>query len=306
MTEANMGRAPSLRTVVSEQARMVGLAVRRNAIAVGLVIIVPALLSAIMIAVPGAARVVVDSTDLHGLNLDPGEGWGQIAALMGALFPMAVWKGERIFGDSQLWSLPVDRRRHAFMKVGAGWGWLMAYGGAVCLVLVLLALLTGGAFGGQETRLLVLDRASFLAGRLHPESFTWATAWWQWVLPFTTATVTYVLASALLLGTRHPRQWLAGAAVVLLLVVLFSNEVLWLDHVAGAALRDLVVHPLGLDSILSGGVDTLTRTVRLPSGESVAIWTGTPSTGRWAAATLLWLGIGGASLYAALFRHRER
>lgn len=305
MTEASVNRPPSLKTVVTEQVRVVGLAVRRQVIAVTLLIGIPTLLMVAFVTVPGLGRLVVDSSELRGLNLDPAEGWGILGALVGALSPLAVWKGEQIFGDTQLWLMPVARRRHALIKVGAGWVWLMGAAGALFLLLVLAALLTGGTFGGEETRLFVPDPAALIAGQVHPDSVTWTTRWWLWVLPFTTATVAYLLASALLLGTRHPWKWLGGGLLAFAFIGMATRSPV-IDNTIGALLHALMVHPLGIDSLLTGGLGTLATSMRLPSGDLARIWTGLPSAGRWAGATLLWTGIGAACLYGALFRHRER
>src|SRR5688572_7684972 len=45
--------------------------------------------------------------------------------VVGLLLPIMVWRGEDRFGAGFLWTLPVDRRRHALARVFAGWVWLM-------------------------------------------------------------------------------------------------------------------------------------------------------------------------------------
>ena len=73
---------------------------------------------------------------------------------MGALLPIAVWARDERFGPGFLWTLPVDRRRHALTKVLAGWVWLM--GGVALFVLWLLAVTVGhrrpGAAAGDAAR----------------------------------------------------------------------------------------------------------------------------------------------------------
>ena len=59
-------------------------------------------------------------------------------AVIGALLPIAVWAREERFGPGFIWTLPVDRMRHALIKVLAGWIWLM--GGVVLYALSLLVL----------------------------------------------------------------------------------------------------------------------------------------------------------------------
>ena len=41
----------------------------------------------------------------------------QLPGLIGALLPIAVWARDARFGPSFLWTVPVDRRRHALIKV---------------------------------------------------------------------------------------------------------------------------------------------------------------------------------------------
>lgn len=307
MMERILDRTPALGAVVREQVRAVGLAVRREAIALVILFGVPAAFLTVLILVPNAASIVFDSGQMEALTLDPGEGgWGILAAGIGLLCPLAVWKGERIFGYTQLWSLPVAHRRHALIKVGAGWVWLMTFLALGFVVLAAVSLLSGGSLGGEETRLLVPDPAAFMAGQLQPDAATWHTAWWQWVMPFTGATAAYLLTSALALGARHPWHWVAGFWVGFLMLGILGEMSPVANGVFETVVGGLIQHPLGLDSLLTGGVETLSGVVKAPSGDTVRIWIGLPTLGRWAAATTLWLFLSAASLTAALYRHRER
>lgn len=57
--------------------------------------------------------------------------------------------------------------------------------------------------------------------------------------------------------------------------------------------------------VLSGGVENLQVRHQLPSGDRIVAWRELPTLGRWAAATLLWTGLGLAAVFAAASRHRE-
>ncbi len=306
MMEATMDRTLPLKMVVAEQVRVVGLALRREAVLAAVIIGVPSFLLFLLTVFPGAS-VLVDSAELAGFTLDPSDPWGLLAAALAVLCPMAVWKGEELFGDATLWSLPVEHRRHALIKVGAGWVWLMAFIAAVFAWFALLALLTGGCFGDTETRYLVTDFAAFAAGTASPEPVTWHTAWWQWLLPFTAATAAYLATSALFLATEHPWRWVGGVFVAFIVIGIIGEEerVEWLNNAWERVLWGLLFQPLGLDSLVTGGWEALRTMGALPSGERIPIWRDLPTLGRWASSTALWISLGAASLWAASFRHRE-
>ena len=134
-----------------------------------------------------------------------------LTVLAALLLPLVVWKGERRFGDTPLWPLPVDHRRHALVKVAAGWVWLMAILGAALVWVTLTVLASGGALGVDEVRLLIIDPVGATAGTPGAtESVRWTTPWWEWALPFTSATAAYLLASTLMLATARPLFWAIG------------------------------------------------------------------------------------------------
>src|SRR5215207_345592 len=129
---------PPLRAVLLEQVRATGLALR------GAALLAASLLA--LLTLFAVSQVVTRGADLT-LNAWP----TQLPGLLGALLPIAVWARDERFGPGFLWTLPVDRRRHALTKVLAGWVWLM---GAVALfVLWLLAVTfaTGGRALPPET-----------------------------------------------------------------------------------------------------------------------------------------------------------
>jgi hypothetical protein len=124
-------RLPDLRAVLAEQVRVIGRALRGAAL---LTVMLLAVLT-LWVALQGTTRDVDIS-----INAWP----TQMPGLMGALLPVVVWARDERFGPSFLWTLPVDRSRHAVTKVAAGWVWLM--GGVTLFVVWLLAVsfATGG------------------------------------------------------------------------------------------------------------------------------------------------------------------
>jgi hypothetical protein len=292
---------PRPRAVLLEQVRATGLALR-----------VPALLAAALLALftlwiglQGVSR----DLDLT-LNAWP----TQIPGLIGALLPIAVWARDERFGPGFLWTLPVDRRRHALTKVLAGWVWLM---GAVALfVLWVLALTfaTGGRALPPETLHLTTLKA-VMAGPLDPAALRtvrWAPGPVLWAVPFTAATATYLLASALALGSRHPLRWVIGAVVAYTLSSVASEaagaqlRVGWLADAPGRLLHLFFNGRYGLDALLTARIESSSNPATLTTGERRIVWWAVPDLAQWLTATLLWSGAGLLALWAATSRHRER
>jgi hypothetical protein len=290
MTESVMERVPASRAVLVEQIRAVGLATRRELLAVA------APLGALVLAVAAArlAPSISLQMDAESIGLNP-EDLGYLALFVGLAFPLAVWKGEAPFGDTQLWSLPVDRRRHALIKVGAGWPWLMGLIATGIFCFALAALLSGGSVGVSGTRPLLLDAAGTT------EAIPWSTPWWQWAIPFTAATAAYLLATALILGTEHPWRWVAGLWLGFLAIGLAGEvtEIAWIEEPVLLLLD-------GTDYALTGGVEALRGRVVVPGDEAIWGWHGLPTLGRWGAATAGWLGVGLVAVWATSMRHRHR
>jgi hypothetical protein len=232
-----------------------------------------------------------------------------LPGLVGLLLPIAVWRGEERFGASFLWMLPVDRRQHALAKVFAGWVWLM--GGAALFVLWSLAvtLLSGGDILAEET-LRVLKSSSLPASRtLDPAAV--ATVRWTpqpllWLVPFTSATATYLLASALGLATRHPLRWIVGSVIGFYIVSAVGDaaNAVWIGNIL-QPLESLFEGPYGFDALLTARATFLNNEATLSNGDRVAVWRALPDVGQWATATLLWTGAGLVTLWAAASRHRE-
>ena len=262
MTDATVERTPAFRAVWREQLHVVGLSIQRE------VVIAAALLGLFCLAGVVLARfpqllALMGEGSLADFRLDPAQPgfglWGVFAAL---LFPLLVWKGERPYGDTPIWSLPVDHRRHALTKVAAGWVWLMAFLGGALLCVVLAVLAGGGALGVDEVRQLITDPAGFLDGAAgSTRDVAWTTRWWEWVLPFTSATAVYMLASALLLATAHPFRWV----VVLYVLGIVPFGVLEFFEI------DSLQRGIDLFTWFIGG-DDFGRFVRLSTGEFARGW----------------------------------
>ena len=133
---------PRWRDAVAEQVRIVGLKLRREALAAAVVLVVAAL------------PVLID-LGRGGPGFDSDESFP--TPVFSFLLPFAVWRGERRFGPDFLWTLPVDRKQIALARVIAGWVWLMVAVGAFVLWALALALLANAS--SAET----LMRVPFIA-----------------------------------------------------------------------------------------------------------------------------------------------
>ena len=280
---------PRMRSVLVEQIRFLGLTLRRDA-TIGAAILL------LLLVIPWHDEPVNFSRDI-----------GLMFAALGFMAPVAVWKGlgrdERRGG--YLWTLPVDHRRQAFAGVAAGWFWLMVAAAVLLLWWVALILLTGGHFGAQGTRMVLSAAAGTDA--VDPRDLTavaWSTPRWLWLIPFTAATIAYLLGSALVLGVERLWRWVGGFVLIVFFALLLGREGRpeWLN----AGLEVLTDHPAGLSTAFAGGPMNQSAEVLLTTGETIRIWRDLPSPGRWAAATLLWIGIGFVSLWLATLRYREQ
>jgi hypothetical protein len=291
---------PRLRTVLLEQVRVTGRALR------GVALVAAAFLAVLTLWV--ALRGVKGDVDVS-LNAWP----TQLPGIIGALLPFAVWARDERFGPAFLWTFPVDRRRHALTKVLAGWVWLM--GGVALFVLWLLALT---AATGSRVLPETLLRVPFEVAAVRPidpaalSSVRWAPGPLIWAVPFTAATACYLLASAFALGTRRPLRWVVGAVVAYVLATFAGAEasvqlgVGWLDHAPGRLMELLLGSRYGLDAVLTARLESLGTRTTLTTGERTMVWWSVPDLADWGAATLLWTAAGLLALWAAASRHRER
>ena len=295
MTDSTVGRLPAMRAVWMEQLRVVGLAIRREAALAGMVATLGSLAVIGFSRIP-ALQAMVDG-EMGGLVFDPGESpLVSLPVLAALLLPLVVWKGERRFGDTPLWSMPVDHRRHALLKVAAGWAWLL---GILVVALVWATLTTvasGGSLGADEVRLLVLDPAGAIAGTPGAvESVNWTTPWWEWILPFTSATAAYLLTSTLMLATTRPLFWAAGLWVASAVVVAIGDtwDVSWIERAA-----DFISWQVGGDALF-------TQWVELPTGWTEQ-WSLLPTANMWLASSAFWISLGLAGVLVASGRPRNQ
>ncbi|HYH79197.1 MAG TPA: hypothetical protein VEX86_05350 [Longimicrobium sp.] len=296
MMQTALHPPPHLRDALLEQVRVVGLGLRR-----------PAQAAAVLAGLATLLVAIIDLGQGDVIDFHP-EDW-MLPGMVGLLLPIAVWTGEDRFGPGFLWTLPVDRRRHALARVVAGWAWLMGTVALFVLWLLVVSLVSGERILAEEALRVVpnwpfpgaLDPATLRVVRRAPEPLFW-------LVPFTAATGTYLLASAVAVGVRHPLRWIVGTALVVgfLAAVVDIADASRLIRPLLDAVDSFLVGPYGLDTLLTARTETLKVDATLTTGETVIVWRGLPSVGQWAAATLLWTCAGLALVWAAASRHRER
>jgi len=234
-----------------------------------------------------------------------------IPGFAGVILPMVLWQRERQFGAGFFWTLPVDRSRHAFAKVFAGWLCLMIPTAAFVLWLLVLALITKGNLSSDEIVRVLPTPIEPPTGTLDPSmlhTVRWIPDKAFWFVPFTAATATYVLVSGIMLGLRHPFRWIIGAAAGIFLIAAvgqgIGDDAFWIKM--QSVVEPLVSGPYGLDAVLSARSESLHTQIILSNADRATVWLALPVVRDWIIATLLWTGLGTAGLCAALFRHRER
>jgi hypothetical protein len=298
MMPAARHSTPRARDVLLSQVRAVGFSLRRPAIVLTtLAALTIVLVTTVSLAAGKAIEFHPERRELFGM--------------LGLLLAISVWMGEERFGFGFLWTLPVDRRWHALARVFAGWLWLMGAVALFVLSLLALTIFSGGNVVAEES-LRLLSCFHFPAGGTLDaslvETVRWTTEPFFWLVPFTAATGTYLHASALALGTRHPVMWIVGTVLALYLIVGVIEEAnaAWVATAPGRVLLGLFDGPYGLDALLTARTGSLKTEAILPGGETVVVWRALPDLRQWAMATLLWTGAGVVVLWAAASRHRER
>ena len=200
MTSISLHPAPSFRTVVREQVRAQGLMMRMaGALFAAVMLLIAAACLRMAFVMKGAGQGTGSMT-----NFTFSPQMSVIVSGLALLLPIMIWQDEDPARRVYHRAMPVAQPMHAFMKVLAGWLWLMAVIALFLTGMVIIPLLASRIAGGGQP--------------YHP-----GFAWWEWLIPVTSATIAYVIASAAAVATRRPLIWifglplLYGAAIDLLL-----------------------------------------------------------------------------------------
>lgn len=255
---------PARGAIVREQIAAVGIALRkeRNAF-------LGVLAAFAVLAIWSAFRA---RTEFHQASIDYGPAATIPMTLIALLIPFGVWRSEDRARRAYHWTMPVARTEHTLVKTFAGWLWLM---GGVAVYLVTLAVLG------------VVMRAVSGAS---PER---VASMWEWLVPFTSVTIAYLLTSVAIIGSAHAWRWIGGT-IIGYFIVLLVLEVLELRDVK-RAVQLIVDGTYGLSAAIFGNVNTVHVGHRFFVGDPT----------RWLGATLLWGALTGVALWLAARRHAD-
>jgi hypothetical protein len=246
MSDRSLNPTPSWGAVALEQLRMLALLQRRDLIAV-------ALIGGLIMASASYGLLMLGAVDTRPAELHS-FAFGVPLVLIGLMWPLGMWRHGRPGQRDYFWTLPVARGPHMLLRVGLGW---------VLLVGVLLFVLAIGAF--------VL--AAFVTRWGDP-----ALPLSHWFAPLITASLAYLLVSALAVQLDNPVRWALWG-----LVAVFGLRVI----TAAAGFT-----PMG------GAIDVLIGSLR----DALA---GPFATQRWVTSYLAWLTVAALAVVFGAFRHRE-
>ena len=192
-----------------------------------------------------------------------------LAAFVWAFFwPFRVWREERPQRRDYHWAMPVDRRTHDLLRVGAGLVLLPL----LVAIFAALAVATAALFGNTE---------------VFP---TWGGPFWLGL--FAGPLLIYLLASIPVVGSKHPAAWLWGTLGTCAAVISLFQA---------AGLTALLGPP---QAVLLGRFGLLT-TLGRPIVSEIAGWGGVAAW-PWTLSWLGWLLLAAAGVWvAASRRHRS-
>jgi hypothetical protein len=179
-----------------------------------------------------------------------------------------MWNEEDPTRRAYHWSMPVTRATHALTRTFAGWLWLIAF---IALWLAFI---------------VAIDAISqrIVGTSLRPPT---TGAAWEYLVPFTAATIAYLFASAAAIGARTPLVWIVGPILIYIGVSVLAWS-LGYPHLS-SAMSKIISGFYGAGAAMYGVIRV----------------NGFPSLDRWLGATVLWGGAAAALLYAVSHRRND-
>lgn len=294
MTTHALHSTPARAEVAREQLRSVGLAVRRTGLLLGLLLL---LVTGLLL------YAYLRSLREPGYNVSipflPRMGYPLI--LLAFFLPMVVWKGEDPANRAYLWALPVERGWHQLAKNASAWAWLMIAVAALLLWGLIMALVTGGD--------VAVDTYSRFIGEdmRNAQDGDWVqivepVPAWQWAVPFTAATITYLIGSTVVLASNHPWRWYVGTLFGFMVLTAVLEITDW--NAGERVVEAFFEGRYGLETVLSGETN-VTTTYLSGAGEVRTSNGARPTLDAWLIATALWMGVASAATVVAAKVHRE-
>lgn len=247
MSAERLYATPSWGAVTLEQLRMLTLLQRRDFIAI-------AVIGGLLVALALYGLLNAQFTTSGPIQVDVFRMFRLPLVLVGALWPLGVWRHGTPAQRGYFWALPVARGPHTLLRVGLGWVLLMGVSLVVMAVGALVVAAYGARFGAPT---LVFS---------------------YWYGPLLTASLAYLLVSALAVQLDSPVRWaIWGTIAVFGLRVIAAATALWtlgdsIDFVVGS-FRNALAGPFG--------------------------------TQPWATSYLAWLAVAALATVVGAFRHQE-
>lgn len=270
---ATLHPVPERSAVVKEQIEAVSIALRNEQL-----VFLGTLAAIILLAIYGALRS-------HGAHTNDTLEYGPHATipmtLIALLLPFGVWRASDRARRAYDWTMPVAQSTHTIIRMLAGWLWLMI--GVAIYLLVLV---------GVELMMVLIAGGSMAV----------TVPAWEWLVPFTSASIAYLLISIAVIGSEHPWRWIGGIIAAYLLLLLVFGAIVPELRELGRALQKVVDGYYGLTAAIFGNVQT-----RLPSvGINPPVrpeLIGRDNASYWLGATLIWGVLSIVGVWLAARRH---
>lgn len=258
MSTVTLHATPDNATVIQEQVRATIVGLRTEALLI--------LSGMFLLSLIALAALLRNAPNGH-IGTGPTYITAAPVSLIALLLPFAVWRAESPSQRSYHWAMPVARSAHTYMRLFAGWSWMMAmvavYMGFALAFIVGVPVFYGGSVG---------------------------IFWAQWALfvPFVAATVAYLLTSIAVIASDHPWRWVGGIFVAYFILAIFA-EALHLDLLRTIT-SEIVKGRYGVGPGVFGDIN------RVRTGLDVQ---------GWLSASGLWGAIGAVGVWAATTFRKE-
>lgn len=285
MTEQTLQPTPSWNTVASEEFGALGVGLRREMQLFALALLLFAAL-VLLSWLRQIGKIEYNHFDFSQQLFAP-------VILLGFFTPLSVWKDDAPAQRGYFWSMPVDRTRHAWLKMALGGAWMIGFLAVYLLWMLGLMLVTGGRIRGMPTTPIQLG-----------SEIQWQTTplpGWFILVAVTGFAIAYLFGSAVVVGSNHPWRWFVGVPIGwALLSALFGAAGLHdAQRVVGAIFRGRY----GVGTAFSGTAARAGWAVM--DGKRVPWRVEAPDLQAWLIATALWLALALAVFALVARRHQE-
>ncbi len=269
MTSTALHPTPRWSVIAFEQFRSVGLRVRAAGV---LLISALALYGGIVIRAAMSQQQANLAAGRHRfMSFEYTPEASVLLTYLALLLPALIWHEEGPGKRMYHLAMPINRSAHALTKVFAGWVWMMLATVVFLLAVVLVDKIVRQVIGAPFPPVMHLEL-------------------WEWMVPFTTATIAYALSSAAAVGAKTPAVWIVGVPI------LYAATSILLGMVGSSSLSQSMLKVFsgyyGAGASLAGNVNGL---------NAVGAATG-PDIGRWLVASGLWGVTAAVLLYVVSHR----